>query len=123
MKKLLLPIATALVLTACSDEPKVPEVKGDDYVGVWMNPVGQQSQSANDVIINDRIIIDKRATKDVYTVTILAKGVFTDMKFKPDNGLLCAPNDACFQIVDGKLKLGSESGVLTYEREQQNGNQ
>ena len=123
MKKLLLPIATALVLTACSDEPKVPEVKGDDYVGVWMNPVGQQSQSANDVIINDRIIIDKSATKDVYTVTILAKGVFTDMKFKPDNGLLCAPNDACFQIVDGKLKLGSESGVLTYEREQQNGNQ
>lgn len=123
MKKLLLPIATALVLTACSDEPKTPEVKGDDYVGVWMNPIGQQSQSANDVIINDRIIIDKSTTKDVYTVTILAKGVFTDMKFKPDNGLLCAPNDACFQLVDGKLKLGSESGVLTYEREQQNGNQ
>ena len=123
MKKLLLPIAAALVLTACSDEPKVPEVKGDDYVGVWMNPVGQQSQSANDVIINDRIIIDKSTTNDVYTVTILAKGVFTEMKFKPDNGLLCAPNDACFQLVDGKLKLGSESGVLTYEREQQNGNQ
>lgn len=123
MKKLLLPIATALVLTACSDEPKVPEVKGDDYMGVWMNPVGQQSQSANDVIINDRIIIDKSTTNDVYTVTILAKGVFTEMKFKPDNGLLCAPNDACFQLVDGKLKLGSESGVLTYEREQQNGNQ
>ena len=123
MKKLLLPIATALVLTACSDEPKAPEVKEDDYVGVWMNPIGQQSQSANDVIINDRIIIDKSTTKDVYTVTILAKGVFTDMKFKPDNGLLCAPNDACFQLVDGKLKLGSESGVLTYEREQQNGNQ
>ena len=123
MKKLLLPIATALVLTACSDEPKAPEVKGDDYVGVWMNPIGQQSQSANDVIINDRIIIDKSTTKDVYTVTILAKGVFTNMQFKPENGLLCASNEACFQLVDGRLKLGSENGVLTYEREQQNGNQ
>ena len=123
MNKILIPLITVLTLAACSDEPKESNVKGDDYVGVWMNPIGQQSQSANDVIINDRIIIDKSENMDVYTVTILAKGVFTNMQFKPENGLLCASNEACFQLVDGRLKLGSENGVLTYEREQQNGNQ
>lgn len=123
MNKILIPLITVLTLAACSDEPKESSVKGDDYVGVWMNPIGQQSQSANDVIINDRIIIDKSENMDVYTVTILAKGVFTNMQFKPENGLLCASNEACFQLVDGRLKLGSENGVLTYEREQQNGNQ
>lgn len=125
MKKVFLPLIFVLtgLSSGCSDEPKESGVKGDDYIGVWMNPTGQKSQSANDVVINDRVIIDKTEVMDVYTVSILAKGVFTNMQFKPENGLLCASNNACFQLVEGKLKLGSENGVLTYEREPQNGNQ
>ncbi|HCU1834427.1 TPA: hypothetical protein OUI11_003402 [Acinetobacter baumannii] len=125
MKKVFLPLIFVLtgLSIGCSDEPKDSGVKGDDYIGVWMNPTGQKSQSANDVVINDRVIIDKTETKDVYAVSILARGVFTSMEFKPENGLLCAPNKACFQLVDGKLKLGGDNGVLTYEREPQNGNQ
>ncbi|EET83859.1 hypothetical protein NVT87_12435 [Acinetobacter radioresistens] len=118
MKKFALPLIASAFLMACSDEPKQPEVNGNDYVGSWVNPVGQQSQNPNDVIINDRVIIAPSDLEGVFKVSILAKGVFTDMEFKPENGLLCAANDACFQLVDGKLKLGSEAGILTYEREQ-----
>lgn len=117
MKSKLIPLTATLLLTACSDEPQKPIVTGNDYIGTWFNPNGQQSTSPNDVIINDRVIIEPTDQKDTYSVSILSKGVFTPMIFKPENGLLCAPNDACFQLADGKLRLGSKNGILSYERE------
>ena len=54
MKKLLLPIATALVLTACSDEPKAPEVKGDSKAEV------SQFQSKNPELDKHQIIKEVR---------------------------------------------------------------
>ena len=119
MKSKLIPLAVTLMLTACSDETQKQTVTGSDYIGTWFNPNGQQSTSASDVIINDRVIIEPTDQKDIYSVSILSKGVFTPMIFKPENGLLCAPNDACFQLLDGKLRLGSEQGILSYERESQ----
>lgn len=109
-------IASSLLLSACSDDRKT-SVNGDDYIGVWVNPQGQHSQSEKDVIVNDRVIIEKGNKENTYSTTILAKGVFTAMTFNPDNGLLCASNNACFQLENGKLRLGSQQGVLTYERE------
>ncbi|MGQ1273659.1 hypothetical protein ACT43X_18745 (plasmid) [Acinetobacter baumannii] len=109
-------IASSFLLSACSDDKK-SDVSGDNYIGVWVNPQGQHSQSEKDVIVNDRIIIEKSDKENTYSTTILAKGVFTTMTFNNDNGLLCASNDACFQLENGKLRLGSPEGVLTYERE------
>lgn len=114
-------ISTAFFLTACSADKNNQE-NGDNYIGVWVNPQGQQSQSKNDVIVSDRIIIEKTDKENTYSATILAKGIFTPMTFNSDNGLLCAPNDACFQLKEGKLRLGSQQGVLTYERENSNEN-
>ena len=112
-------VSTALCISACSSEKK-SSVSGDDYVGVWVNPQGKKSQSEKDVVVNDRVIVEKTEKENIYATTILAKGVFTKMTFNPENGLLCASNNACFQFQDGKLRLGSQQGVLTYERENSN---
>lgn len=111
-------VLSVLFLTsACSEKNAVSTVNGDDFVGSWTNPNSQKSQSSQDVVINDRIIIEKSDAPNTYATTILSKGIFTPMKFNPENGLLCAENKACFQLKEGKLRLGSKEGVLTYDRE------
>lgn len=110
-------LSVFFLVTACSEKNTVGTSNGDDFIGSWTNPNSPKSQSNQDVVINDRIIIEKSDAPNTYATTILSKGIFTQMKFNPENGLLCAENKACFQLKEGKLRLGSNDGVLTYERE------
>lgn len=58
-------------------------------VSISPDKARQKSQSDQEVIVNDRVIIEKADKENTYSTTILAKGVFTAMTFNSDNGLLC----------------------------------
>ena len=81
------------------------------FVGIWVNPVKPAQQNSG-FAIDDRILIEKKAD-DVFSVSVLARGVF------PKTNLLCTQDTdrACFRLENANtLTIGSENGLLTYQR-------
>ena len=102
-----------VALAACgkaADDPK-------NFVGVWINPDASSAQSENAFRIDDRILIESEDGLN-FRVSILARGVFTDMRYIPDKGYICAESKACFGLQDADtLLVGSESGkTVSYKR-------
>lgn len=117
MKKYL-PLLACSLLLACSESPSSSETpNGQMFVGIWVNPVKPAQQNSG-FAIDDRILIEKKAD-DVFSVSVLACGVFTEMKFDPKTNLLCTQDTdrACFRLENANtLTIGSENGLLTYQR-------
>ena len=117
MKKTVLPILTMLLLAACGETAS--SSSGDAFIGIWKNPnqpTTPTPQGQADFVIDDRILIEPKQGGG-YSVSVLARGVFTEMSF--DNGLLCtkSADRACFKLQDADtLVIGSEIGLITYKR-------
>lgn len=117
MKKTAFSILITFLLASCGESTSLKS--GDSFIGIWKNP--NQSivpQGEADFVIDDRILIEPKQDGR-YSVSVLARGVFTEMSFNNKKGLLCTAGaeQACFRLQDADtLIIGSETGVITYKR-------
>lgn len=124
MKKLLLYAVILGSLSGCSEkngnsQPRFDTANGTKFTGIWTNPNQTSAQSQNGFVIDDRILIEPK-TDNRYSVSVLARGVFTEMQYEPKSGLLCTSSGgpkACFQLEnEDTMTVGSETGLITYKR-------
>lgn len=110
MKKTVFAAVAALALAACDKAHDNPE----NFIGVWENTAPAAttaSDAATNFHISDRILIESKGG-GVFAVSILARGVFTDMRYVKDKGYLCAENNACFDLKDkDTLRVGSGNNI------------
>lgn len=120
MIKLLLPLLAIFSLSSCSESGKsgFDTADGKKFAGIWKNP-NQTVSQANQFVIDDRILIENKSDNR-YSVSVLARGVFTEMQYNPKDSLLCTLQNsgkACFKLEDeNTLIVGSETGFITYKR-------
>lgn len=124
MKKLLLSAIVLGSLSGCSEkngngQSHFDTQNGTKFTGIWINPNQTAVKNQNGFVIDDRILIEPKSDNR-YSVSVLARGVFVEMQYHPENGLLCTLQNsgkACFKLEnENTLTVGSDTGTVTYQR-------
>ncbi|MDO5073152.1 MAG: hypothetical protein Q4D63_01990 [Neisseria animaloris] len=100
-----------LALSACHSGSN----NSKKFSGVWVNSSVQSAETPFQIA--DRILIESK-TDSIFQVSILARGIFTEMRYVPEKNYICADNNACFGLKDDNtLLVGTEQGTTTeYKR-------